>query len=135
MVRHRGQHWYHLRFTHRTEASLGPRLSLPARRNRHTNTLHAPPHGSDIYRSRRIILSRQFRYDVANLTGLAFLSEDFNWHGHVTSPEYCGNATRTSAVREDERCRIAHQRPRLREPTTREEHSLISFIELELYSV
>ena len=108
MVRHRGQHWHHLRFTDRTETPLGLVLSLHTRRNRHTKALHALANGSDIYRSQCTVLPGQFRYDIANLTGLAFFGEDFNWNGHVAPAEHCGDATRTAAAREDERCRIAN---------------------------
>ena len=118
MVRYRGQRWDNLRFAHRAQTSLGSLLSLPARRNRHTNTLHAPAHGPDIYRGRRAVVSRRFRHDVTNFTSLAFFGEELNCHDHVTSTEHCGDATWAAAVGEDEFCRLAHERTCYRQSTT-----------------
>jgi hypothetical protein len=93
MVRDRGQYRHHLCFTHRTQTSLGPLLSLLARRIRHTIALHASAYSADIFRR---------RHDVSDLAGLAFLGEGHNWHDFTTSAEHCGDTTRAAAVREDE---------------------------------
>ena len=54
-------------------------------------------------------MPRRFRYNITNLTSLAFLGQELNCHDHVTSTEHCGDAAWVTTIGEDEFCGLAHK--------------------------